>query len=306
MNKRVLITGGSGFVGRTLCRTLLECNYEVVVLSRSAVRSADLHEQVSVLQWDGRNCDHWSDIVDGAEAIVNLAGESIASGRWTKKKKQRIVSSRIDATCAVAEAIGRAKKKPRVVIQASAIGYYGNRQDELLDETSSPGEGFLAELCGQWEQAIEGITEQGVRLITARIGVVLGRDGGILGQVVKPFRFFAGGCPGNGRDWLSWIHIEDLAAALQFFIERDDLEGVFNLTTPEPIPTKIFYQTLARIIHRPCWAPLPGWLLKPALGEMAKEMILTSQKVMPNRLLKAAFPFQYPKANDALNHLLGD
>ncbi|MCH9021293.1 MAG: TIGR01777 family protein [Planctomycetes bacterium] len=301
MNKRVLITGGSGFVGRTLCGTLLKSNYEVVVLSRGGARSAGLPEQVTVLQWD----DHWSDIVDGAEAIVNLAGESIAS-RWTKKKKQRIVSSRIDMTHAIAEAISRAKQKPRVVIQASAIGYYGNRQDEPLDETSSQGDGFLAELCQQWEAAIEGITEQGVRLVTARIGVVLGRDGGILGQVVKPFRFFAGGCPGSGRDWLSWIHIEDLAAAVQFFIERDDLEGIFNLTTPEPIPTKIFYQTLARIIHRPCWAPLPGWLLKPALGEMAKEMILTSQKVMPNRLLKAAFPFQYPKANDALNHLLGD
>ena len=299
MNKRVLITGGSGFVGRTLCGTLLKSNYEVVVLSRSGARSTDLPEQVSLLQWD----DNWPDIVDGAEAIVNLAGESIAS-RWTKKKKQRIVSSRIDATCAVAEAIRKARKKPRVVIQASAIGYYGNRQDEPLDETSSLGEGFLAELCQQWEQAIEGITEQGVRLVTARIGVVLGRDGGMLGQVVKPFRFFAGGCPGHGRNWLSWIHIADLAAAIRFFIERDDLEGVFNLTTPEPMTTKIFYQTLARTINRPCWAPLPGWMLKLALGEMAKEMILAGQKVMPNHLLKAGFPFRYPKVNDALEDIL--
>ena len=305
MNERVLIAGGSGFIGQALCRSLLESDYEVVVLSRRSARPVDSHPRVSVLQWDGRGCDNWSDIADGAKAIVNLAGESIAAGRWTGKRKQRMVSSRIDAAGAVAEAVRRAKQKPGVVIQASAVGYYGNRHDEQLDETSSPGEGFLAKLCRQWEQATEGITQQGVRLVIARIGVVLGRDGGMLDQVVTPFRFFMGGCPGSGRPWLSWIHIADLAAAVRFMIERDDLEAVFNLTAPRPATTKTFYKTLARAIRRPCWAPLPGWLLKLALGEMAKEMILAGQKVVPNRLLDAGFPFQYGKLNEALNDLLG-
>ena len=300
---RVIILGATGFIGRTLSQSLVEEGYEVIALTRSQNRGREiLGDQVKIVEWDGKSAEGWEKYVEGAYAIVNLIGENLASGRWTKERKKSILESRLKAGKAVSMAIQLAQSKPKVVIQASAIGYYGSRSDEILDESSDPGEGFLSEVTVKWEDSTKEIEPQ-VRRVIIRTGPVLGCEGGILSRLIRPFRFFVGGPPGSGKQWFSWIHLDDEVGAIRFLMEREDLQGVFNLTAPEQLMMKDFYHTLGKAMGRPSWLPVPGFVLRLLFGEMAQETILSGQKVVPMRLMKAGYEFVYPKAEAALEEI---
>ena len=298
--KRVVITGASGFIGRALCKDLCR-EYEVVALSRDVRRAAQsIGGFAEILEWDGRTTGTWIGRADGAFAIVNLAGENIASGRWNPTKKAGILHSRLDATRAITAAIKQVDNKPSVIVQSSAIGYYGSSGDEKFNEKSPPGKGFLADVCQKVQLCAEQMETLGVRLVVIRTGVVLGPQGGALPRFVKPFRFFVGGHPGSGRQWLSWISLDDEIAAIRFLMENQKQQGVFNLTAPKPVTMKNFSKTLGRILRRPYWFPMPGLILRLALGEMAGEILLSGQKVLPERLLEAGFQFQHSDIQEAL------
>ena len=297
---RVVITGATGFIGRALCRELHK-DYEVIALSRDASRAAgSVGDWAKVVEWDGRTTGSWLKQANGAFAIINLAGENVASGRWNEAKKAGILHSRLDSTRAVLEAVKQVNRKPNVVILASAIGYYGPRRDEQLDEASAAGEGFLAGVCERVEESAKKIEDLGVRCVVIRTGVVLGRDGGALAKLAKPFRFYFGGYLGSGRQWFSWISLDDEVAAIRFLTESGSAAGVYNLTAPQPVTAKELCATLGKVLHRPCWLPVPGFLLRLALGEMADEMLLSGQRVLPKRLLAAGFEFRHPSVEEAL------
>jgi len=300
---RVVITGATGFIGRALCKALHK-DYEVIALSRDAGRAAkSVGGLAKVIEWDGRTTGSWYKQANGAFAIINLAGENIASGRWNESKKAGILHSRLDSSKAVLDTIMQVDKKPTVVIQASAIGYYGPRSDEQLDENSIPGKGFLANVCQRIESSAEEIEGMGVRCIVIRTGIVLGSDGGAFARLVKPFRFYLGGYLGSGRQWFSWIHLDDEIAAIKFLLENEHLKGVFNLTAPQPVTMKEFCKILGKVLHRPAWLNVPAFAARLAFGEMADEMLLSGQKVLPKRLLNTGFDFQYTNAEQALNDI---
>jgi len=305
MKKRILITGATGFVGRPLSIALAETGYEVVALSRRRAEAQEiLTGRVKVVDWDATTANRWSEWADGALAIVNLAGDNIGAGRWTEKKKKLILESRLNAGAAVTEAIRSAEHKPEILIQASGVGFYANRGDELLDEDSSNGVGFLADVARQWEGSVMEVAGTGVRLATIRLGVVLGAHGGVMSRLIPPFRFFVGGHPGSGRQWLPWVHIDDVVGVVRFLIERADCEGPFNVTTPKPIRSKDFYNLLGKAMHRPAFLPMPALALKLALGEMASELLLPSTKVVPKRLPEAGYEFRFPDLAAAFSDIL--
>jgi uncharacterized protein (TIGR01777 family) len=301
---KVLITGASGFIGRALCKELYK-EYEIIALSRD-VRSAlsIIGQYAKVVEWDGKTSETWVKYTDSIYAIINLAGESIALGRWTHSKKARILQSRLDSVSAMNYALKQVHNKPSVVIQASAIGYYGLCGDEELTEKSPSGKGFLAEVCHKVELCTEPIPESGVRLVLIRTGVVLGKSGGMLPRLAKPFRYFLGGHLGSGKQWFSWISLEDEIAAIRFLMENEKQQGVFNLTSPEPIMMKDFCKKLGKVLKRPSWLPMPGFAMRLMFGEMADELILSGQKVIPEKLLNSDFVFKYEKVENALKCIL--
>lgn len=303
---RVIVTGGTGFIGRPLSHRLIQEGFDVVCLTRNASAAKEREKNgIKFVEWDGKSAAGWSEFAEGAAAIVNLAGESIGSGRWTDERRQRILQSRMNAGKAVTEAVKTVKEKPEVVIQASAIGIYGNRGKETLDESSGLGEGFLAEVAKDWEKSTGEIEASGVRHVVIRTGLVLGSSGGVLARLLLPYRFFVGGPMGSGKQWMSWIHIIDEIGSIIFLMRRKDLNGAFNLTAPQPLPNKLFSRELGKILKCPSWFPVPGLLLKLFLGKMAEETILTSQRVMPVRLEEAGYPFVYPDLTGALADILG-
>lgn len=302
---RVLITGGSGLLGRALSEELVKAGYEVIVLSRRPSQTAgSLGPDVKTVRWDAMTSQGWLEHCADAAAIVNLAGENIGTGRWTPQKKRRIANSRLNATNAVVEAVGKAGNKPHTIIQASGIGYYGDRGDELLDENSAPGTGFLAGVATQRELAMQAVRDYGIRCAIIRIAPVLTARGGFLSHVVPPFRMFLGGHPGSGKQWFPWIHIDDFTAAVRLLIENPDLSGPFNMTSPNPMPAKQFYRLLAKQLHRPAAFPMPPFFLKLVFGEVATELLLSGQRAVPARLLQAGYEFKFPDANYALQNIL--
>jgi hypothetical protein len=304
-DKRILIIGASGFIGRALVRNLAGSGYDVVALTRTPVASRGLFpDRVVTVGWDGRTAAGWGDLADGAFAIVNLAGDNLAEGRWTRAKKERILRSRTDAGAAVAEAVRAASKKPGVLIQASAIGAYGRRENEELDEGSSAGTDFLADVVKRWEDSTKDVESFGVRRAVVRSGLVLGKEGGAWPRLVLPFRFFAGGPLGSGRQWFSWISIEDEVRAVRFLIERDELAGTFNLTAPGSLRQKEFCRVIGKAMKRPCWLPVPAVVLKVLFGEKADATLLSGQRVLPRRLLAAGFEFRHPDAVTAVTAAL--
>jgi uncharacterized protein (TIGR01777 family) len=306
MSQTVIISGATGFIGTVLVKKLVARNYHVVVLSRNTGKAAAFNSsQVKVVAWDGRSANGWGHYADGAYGIINLAGENIAAGRWTLARKTAILQSRLAAGRAIIEAVTLSARKPRVVIQASGIGYYGNRGDTVLDETSSSGTGFLADVAIQWEKSTEPVEALGVRRAIIRTGIVLGRGGGFLSRVLLPFKLFMGGCMGSGRQWLSWVHMEDEVSAICFLLEQDAAQGAFNLSSPQPLNAKDFFAEVGRALGRPSWLPVPGFVMHLALGEMADELILSGQRALPARLLQAGYAFHYPSARGALNNILG-
>lgn len=305
MTRRILITGATGFVGRPLSIALAKAGYEVIALSRRPAEAEEIFAGlVKVIEWDAASASGWAESANGALAIVNLAGDNIGAGRWNEKKKLRIVESRLNVGVAVTQAIRSAEHKPQVLIQASGVGYHGDRGDELLDENSSNGIGFLADVARQWEASVRDVTDMGVRLVIIRLGVVLGPDGGVMSRLIPLFRFFVGGHPGSGRQWLPWVHIDDTIGAIRFLIESVNCEGPFNVTAPEPIRSKDFYNLLGKSMHRPAFFSMPAFALKLVLGEMATELLLPSTKVVPKKLLEAGYEFIFPNTLSAFCDIL--
>ena len=304
-DSRIIVTGGSGFIGRALVGELAASGYEVVALTRDpeAVR-ARLPRGVTPAKWNGRTAADWGGLADGAGAIVNLAGDNLAEGRWTKAKKARIRTSRVDAGTAVVEAVRAAVIKPRVLVQASAIGFYGPAGDEDLDESSPSGAGFLAGVVREWEDSTKAVGSFGVRRAVIRSGLVLGKGGGVWSRLVLPFRFFIGGPLGGGRQAFSWISLEDEVRAIRHLIEHEDLSGAFNLTAPGPLRQKEFCRVLGRALKRPCWLPVPALLLRLLFGEKAEETLLAGQRVIPRRLMASGFSFLHPDAVSAVAAIL--
>jgi uncharacterized protein (TIGR01777 family) len=300
----VVITGATGFIGRALYEELHK-DYEIIALSRhvDAARQSIGH-LAKVVEWDAKTPAGWQSEADGADAIINLAGENLGASRWDETRKSRILQSRLDSTNAVIAALKNLENKPKLVVLASAIGYYGPRKDEQLDETSPSGDGFLAEVCRQIESLANEVESLGVRCVIIRSGVVLGRNGGALAKLAQPFRFFLGGYLGSGDQWFSWISMDDEIAAIRFLMEHEELRGAFNLTAPQPVTMKEFCKTLGKVLRRPAWTRVPAFVLRLALGEMADEMLLSGQRVLPKRLLEAGFEFHYPDAEKTLHAII--
>ena len=303
MAGRVLIAGGSGLVGRALAASLAAAGAEVVVLSRSASDPRPARG-IRFVRGDGLTPVGWEAECEGARAIVNLTGENVGAGRWTKARKQLLVASRLEPTRALVEAIAGAAHRPGVLIQGSAVGYYGAHGDQALDEEAPAGRGFLPELALAWEEASRPVEALGVRRVVARTGLVLAREGGALAKMLPPFRLGLGGPLGSGRQWMSWIHLADQVAALRFLLEREDLAGAFNLAAPEPASNREFSRALAGALGRPCLARVPALALRLALGEMSG-ILLTGQRVLPRRLLQAGYRFRFPAIGAALADLVG-
>ncbi len=299
MSRRVAITGASGLIGRRLQTALAEAGDRVVRFVRGGAQAAP-DERV----WNPAVGELDTAQLDGIDAVVHLSGEPIAPGRWTARRKREILESRSGGTRLLSEALSRLAKPPSVLISASAIGYYGNRGDARLDEESSPGAGFLAEVCLAWEQAVEPAQRAGIRVAIPRIGVVLARHGGALAPLLLPFRLGLGGRIGSGRQYMSWIHIDDLVAALRYALDQSELTGPFNAVAPNPVPNTEFTQTLARVLRRPALLPLPAPILRLALGELAQPLLLDSTRLSPARLESAGFRFTHPNLEEALSSLL--
>lgn len=299
---RVVITGGSGLIGRALAASLAADGQEVVILTRDPARVSGLPAGARAVAWDGATASGWGTLAEGA-AVVHLAGENVGAGRWTAARKKRLYDSRVRSGEAVLAAVEQASVKPRVLLQASAVGFYGDRGDELITEESSGGSGFLAEICRDWEAVTADVEALGVRRVVLRTGVVLAREGGALPKMALPFRLFAGGSLGDGRQWLPWIHLEDEIRALRFLLEADDASGPFLLTAPNPLPFRDFASTLGRMLGRPSFVPVPAWVLRLAVGEMA-EVLLGGQRAVPLRLLEQGFQFRFESAEAALRSLL--
>jgi uncharacterized protein (TIGR01777 family) len=300
----VVITGGSGLIGRALAADLVGGGHQATILSRrTGAALPGLPAGVTAVRWDGRSAAGWAELADGADAIVNLAGASIGAGRWTPARKQVIRHSRLEAGRAVTEVVRRAANRPRVVVQASGIGYYGPRGDEEVTETAAPGNDFLARVAVEWEQSTAGVAELGVRHVVVRSGLVLSTQGGSFPRLLLPFRLFAGGPLGSGRQWYSWVHLADEVAAMRFLIEHPAAQGAFNLTAPQPVTNRAFAAALGRVLQRPGFVLAPAFALKLLLGEMAT-LVLTGQRVVPERLLALGFTFRFPALEAALRDLL--
>lgn len=305
---RVLIPGGSGLIGRTLAANLSKVNYEVFILSRSPEKASALPENVQTVQWDGMTTRGWEHLVEGSYAIVNLAGENIAGegffpARWTTERKKRILASRTDSGKAIIEAIMAAKNKPDVLVQSSAIGYYGALNDQVVDEYAPAGNDFLAKFCQGWEDVTAYAGKVGVRRVVIRTGIVLSKAGGALPRMILPFKFFAGGPYGSGHQYVSWIHLDDEIAAIRFLLEHPETSGVYNLTSPNPNTNADFGRTLAKVMKRPYYLPVPGFALKAAFGEVST-VVLDGQRVIPTRLQESGFNFQFPGLEPALQDTL--
>ncbi len=296
---KILITGGTGFIGRTLCRRLLDSGHELIVLSRRP-------EQVKKLC--GESVTAISNLEDLSSeeiinAIINLSGEGIADRLWTKKRKQKLLDSRIKITEQLIAYVASARQKPSVMLSGSAVGYYGSNGESEPDKTTDNPDDFAQQLCKQWETAAKTVNEHGVRLCILRIGLVIGRDGGFVKRMLLPFKLGLGGQLGNGQQWMSWIHKEDLISIIETLLSNLELEGTFNVTAPEPVTNAEFTACLANNLHRPAIFPVPAIVLKLLLGEMSG-LLLGGQKVLPERLIEQEFSFQYKSLDSALKTIL--
>ena len=302
---RIIITGGSGLIGRALTSDLARTGHEVIIISRQPERIIGLPAGVRTERWDGRTAEGWYSIADGADAIVNLAGENISSGHWTDERKNIILQSRLNAGQAVVQAVKAVTCKPRVVIQASGIGYYGPCGNEYITEETPPGHDFLARLATEWESSTASLEALGVRRAVIRTGVVISNKGGALPRVSLPFRFFIGGRLGSGQQWFPWIHIADEVGAIRFMIENEGASGPFNLSAPNPLTNIEFSRLLGQQLRRPALVPMPAFALRLLFGEMATAL-LDGQRALPKHLLQLGFRFRFPKAGPALKNLLAD
>jgi len=292
---KLLITGGTGFIGRRLCRSLVERGHTLTVLARDPARAAGILDESIELITD-------LDRLDGSrrfDAIINLSGEPIFGGRWTDRRKRILLDSRVGVTAKLVDFVGRSEQKPELLISGSAVGYYGDQGGQLLDEEAAGRDEFSHRLCREWEEEAAKVRRYGVRLCLLRTGLVLGKGGGFLQPMLLPFRLGLGGRIGSGEQWMSWVHMDDYLAMIHRLLEDDTLEGAFNATAPNPVTNREFTETLARVLHRPALLPVPAWFLRMALGEMSR-LLLGGQRVIPARFRQAGFAFRYPDLEPAL------
>ena len=301
---QTIILGGTGFIGQALSRLLCGQGHEVVVPSRRPEKvPALLGDGVRGAPFDGQTGAGWAQLITPDTAIVNLAGENIAGGRWTPDKKRRILESRLDAGAAVMDAIRQAGELPAVLVQASAVGYYGARGAEGVGEDAPPGANFLARVAGRWEASTQEAEALGVRRVVVRTSMVLGR-GGALAKMLPPFRLGLGGPLGAGTQMVPWIHLDDEAGAIAFLIQTPGLSGPFNLAAPEAVDSRGFARALGRALKRPAFLPAPGFALRLLLGQMAEEVLLSGVRAEPTRLLAAGYRFRHPRLAAALADVL--
>lgn len=296
---RILVTGGSGLVGSALILYLRLLGHEVFSLVREREKEGDFS-----IYWDLESPHFPEEKLEGFDALIHLGGVNIAEKRWSAAYKEKIWVSRCRGTWLLAQGLSRLKNPPRCAISASAIGYYGTRGEEELTEGSLKGKGFLADLCGQWESSLEPLKHRGTRVVNARLGAVLSSKGGMLAKMLPAFQLGLGGRLGSGKQWISWIGIDDVLSALNHILHTEGLEGAVNLTAPEAVMQRDFARIFAQKLGRPALFPVPEWILKVALGEMADEMLLSSAKVTPEKLIKSGFAFRYPDLATALRFVM--
>lgn len=301
----ILVAGANGFIGPALVRELAGRGHGIVALVRNVDASSELFPPGVVVEaWDGRTSGDWRLHMENVDAVVNLAGASIGAGRWTERRKKLILESRINATRAIVQAIRASKRPPRVLVNASAVGYYGMSGEGVVTEESDPGNDFLAKTCQMWESEANVGRESNVRVVFPRFGVVLAAGGGALKKMLLPFELFVGGPLGSGRQWYSWIHRDDAIGAILHFVEHAEIEGAVNVVAPESATMAAFAKELGRVLGRPSWMRVPAWVLKLLLGEMAG-MILEGRQIKPVRLIRSGFAYRYPTLRGALEAILG-
>ncbi len=294
---KILISGSNGLVGSTLIPFLTTGDHSVARLVRDRGAQG--------VYWNPADGEIDKAKLEGFDAVVHLAGENIADGRWSDEKKKRILDSRVEGTRLLAGALAKLDKKPKVLVCASAIGYYGDRGDEILDETAAPGDGFLSDVCVAWEQAAEPARAAGIRVVHLRIGAVFAADGGALAKMVLPFKLGLGGTLGSGNQYMSWTTIDDVVGMILFAIEHEDLSGPVNAVAPNPVTNRELTKTLGRVLARPTLIPVPAFAFRLALGEIADELLLASTRVVPTKLQQAGYSFRFAELEPALRHLLG-
>jgi uncharacterized protein (TIGR01777 family) len=309
--KKIVITGGTGLIGRALIKELLADGHEITILSRSPGKyKAQFPASVHFLAWDAENVAGWAGAVDGADVVINLAAESIGGDnflpdRWTDAKKERILQSRLHTSAAIVKAIEMAQNKPDLLLQASAIGYYGPREDEWVTEETPAGQDFLASVASAWEHATDGVKELGVRQILLRTGLIQTTKGGPLQRMILPFKFFVGGKYGSGQQWYSWIHLDDLIQAIIFLINNENASGPVNLVAPHPVRNKEFAKTLGNVMNRPSLIPVPAFAMRILAGEAAM-LVLEGQRVSSVYLQELGFQFRFPQLKAALQDLINN
>jgi uncharacterized protein (TIGR01777 family) len=296
MISRVLVSGVSGPIGAALLPSLKARGYEVTRLVRGTANGED---QIS---WNPAQPIS-PEAVSGFDAVIHLAGESIV-GRWTQEKKSKIRDSRVMGTTNLAQTLARAKDKPQVLISSSATGYYGDRGNEVLNEESAPGRGFLPDVCREWEAATKAATDAGIRTVLMRTGVVLSSTGGALGKMLMPFKMGVGGRIGSGRQWMSWIDVQDMVGAIHHILKSDLLQGPVNMVAPKPVTNAEFTRTLASVLSRPAIFPMPAFAVKLVFGEMGETVLLGSQRVEPAQLVASGYPFRFSELRASLENIV--
>lgn len=300
---KIIVSGSTGFIGSALVPSLATAGHRVTRLIRSeASKSAETGPAIT---WNPDQQSIGLSSLEGFDAVIHLAGENIAGGRWTAQRKAKIRESRSQGTHLLSEALGRLAHPPKIFISASAIGYYGNRGEERLDEKSMPGSDFLAIVCQEWEQATIAASKAGIQVVNPRIGMVLSTRGGALAKLLTPFRLGVGGVVGDGSQYMSWITLDDLLGVFQHTLISDQLKGPVNAVSPNPVTNREFTKILGRVLGRPTIFPLPAFAARLAFGEMAEALLLSSQRVKPQRLLETNYAFRFPDLEQALSALLG-
>ncbi|MBW4561079.1 MAG: TIGR01777 family oxidoreductase [Mojavia pulchra JT2-VF2] len=304
---KIAIAGATGFVGSRVVKRLHQEGNKVLVLTRNTAHAQRIFPSknfpnVEIVAYTPIASGSWQDAIASCDGVVNLAGEPIAEERWTQEHKQEILNSRKLGTQKIVEAIAKANPKPKVLVNASAIGYYGTSETATFDETSQSGNDFLAQVCQAWEAEASKVKDVGVRLVILRLGIVLGM-GGALGKMITPFKLFAGGPIGSGRQWFSWIHVDDLVNLILQALTNPEMEGVYNATSPNPVRMADLCQTMGQVMNRPSWLPVPAFALEALLGDGAI-VVLEGQQVFPKRTVEAGFEYQYPNVKSALTEIL--
>ena len=300
---KIVMTGGTGFIGRPLCAALCQEGHQVTLLTRRIEAQRSYGLTITAIEWNGRKAGAWEHCLEGADAVINLAGAPIADGRWTDARKQLLMESRVLTTRLLVEALSRRSSKPRTLISASGIGFYGASDDRMLDEGAARGQGFLSDLCLAWEAEALRAAEFGARVVMLRTGMVLEQDGGALPKMLLPFQFFAGGPIMPGTQWVSWIHRRDHIGLIKWALTTPSISGPVNAVAPEAVTMKQFCGSIGRILHRPSWLPVPGFALCVALGELGT-LMTTGQHVTPAKALSRGYVFHYPKLEPALRAIL--